>query len=367
MVQMTLLHGLFEWSASSLSALGALSLFVNGDVGTAQYIGECALQMQERCESEAGKARTIYVVHTFLFQHVKPMQSFSKPLIEGYQSGMRTGDKDFAMWCLFFNIVTLYMGGKPLKFIEEQCQASISQMDELKEEEQASCLRMFWQLFFNLMGSSNSTIELCGEAINEQEVVFTDASHAAFVVVKIIASSLSGRYELGAHLNIEKGDKQYLMIKGGINPAFMFWFHRSLCLYAMARKNKKKRRHYMAQAKLIRKEFTKSLKNKNPNVLHYVILLKAEQAALKRKRDQENVRKLYNDAITTAARGGYVHDAALAQERFADFLLNEVGDTEGATYHIEEAIQRHTNWGAMGIVEHLRDKYQDVLTGSSKN
>jgi len=344
-----------------------LSLFVNGDVGTAQYIGECALQMQERCESEAGKARTIYIVHTFSFHHVKPMQSFSKPLIEGYQSGMRTGDKDFAMWCLFFNIVTLYMGGKPLKFIEEQCQASISQMDELKEEEHASCLRMFWQLFFNLMGSSNSTIELCGEAINEQEVVFTDASHAAFVVVKIIASSLSGRYELGAHLNIEKGDKQYLMIKGGINPAFMFWFHRSLCLYAMARKNKKKRRHYMAQAKLIRKEFTKSLKNKNPNVLHYVILLKAEQAALKRKRDQENVRKLYNDAITTAARGGYVHDAALAQERFADFLLNEVGDTEGAKYHIEEAIQRHTNWGAMGIVERLRDKYQDVLTGSSKN
>eukprot|EP00957_Ditylum_brightwellii_P206729 15349699-Ditylum_brightwellii.AAC.1 len=222
-------------------------------------------------------------------------------------------------------------------------------MDELKEEEQASCLRMFWQLFFNLMGSSNSTIELCGEAINEQEVVFTDASHAAFVVVKIIASSLSGRYELGAHLNIEKGDKQYLMIKGGINLAFVFWFHRSLCLYAMARKNKKKRRHYMAQAKLIHKEFTKSLKNKNPNVLHYVILLKAEQAALKRKRDQENVRKLYNDAITTAARGGYVHDAALAQERFADFLLNEVGDTEGAKYHIEKAIQRHTNWGAMGI------------------
>eukprot|EP00957_Ditylum_brightwellii_P199750 15227554-Ditylum_brightwellii.AAC.1 len=66
-----------------------------------------------------------------------------------------------------------------------------------------------------------------------------------------------------------------------------------------------------------------------------------------------------------SARGGYVHDAALAQERFADYLLNIAGDFQEARYHIEGAVQRYTNWGAMGVVEHLHNKYQDVLAGSS--
>jgi len=124
----------------------------------------------------------------------------------------------------------------------------------------------------------------------------------------------------------------------------------------------------MAQVKRIDKELTNSFKNKNANVLHYVSLLNAERAALTRTKNQEDdARKLYNDAISISARGGYVHDAALAQERFADYLLNSVGDYEEAKYHIEGAIQRYTNWGAMGVVEHLHNKYQDVLAGSSTN
>ena len=124
----------------------------------------------------------------------------------------------------------------------------------------------------------------------------------------------------------------------------------------------------MAQAKRIHTELTNSLKNKNPNVLHCVSLLNAEKAALNQKKYQEDdVRKLYNDAITMSARGGYVHDAALAQERFADYFLNIAGDLQEARYHIEGAIQRYTKWGAMGVVEHLHNKYHDVLAGSSTN
>eukprot|EP00957_Ditylum_brightwellii_P016341 1228412-Ditylum_brightwellii.AAC.1 len=88
-------------------------------------------------------------------------------------------------------------------------------MVELKEEEQASCLRMYWQLYLNLMGLSNNTVELSGKAMDEKDIVITPFSHVTFIVVKTIASSLFGKYELGAHLAIEKGDQQFLKIKGG--------------------------------------------------------------------------------------------------------------------------------------------------------
>eukprot|EP00957_Ditylum_brightwellii_P132700 10119160-Ditylum_brightwellii.AAC.1 len=166
-------------------------------------------------------------------------------------------------------------------------------MVELKEEDQASCLRMHWQLCFNLMGSSNNTVEFSGKAMDEKEVVIlTRPRHATFLYVKTVASSLFGRYELGAHLAIEKGDLEYLKIKGGVPFSKVFWFHRCLCLYAMARAHKTKKRKYIAQAKRIHKELNNSLKNKNPNSLHCLSLLNAEKAALTNKKNREDdVRK----------------------------------------------------------------------------
>eukprot|EP00957_Ditylum_brightwellii_P194403 14805442-Ditylum_brightwellii.AAC.1 len=61
--------------------------------------------------------------------------------------------------------------------------------------------------------------------MDEKEVVFTPVSHAHFIFVKTIASSLFGRYELGVHLAIEKGDQQFLRMKGGGFGAPPFWFH----------------------------------------------------------------------------------------------------------------------------------------------
>jgi len=171
-VHMTLLHGLFEMSATSLTDLGSVSLFVMGNIDTAQYIEERALLMQERLKSEAGKAKTFVNSHLFVFHHVKPLQSFSKPFLEGYQSGMRTGDKLMGIGCLSFSVSVIYITGKPLKVIEEQCQASITQMVELKEEDQASMQRMYWQLSLNLMRLSNNTVELSGNAMDEKKSCF---------------------------------------------------------------------------------------------------------------------------------------------------------------------------------------------------
>jgi len=96
--------------------------------------------------------------------------------------------------------------GKPLQVIEEQCRASISQMVELKKEEKASCLQKYWQLYLFFMGASSNTVELGGKAMDEKEVLLsTGPSHVTCILVKMF-----GRYELGAHLVIKKGDQQYL-------------------------------------------------------------------------------------------------------------------------------------------------------------
>eukprot|EP00957_Ditylum_brightwellii_P062745 4761647-Ditylum_brightwellii.AAC.1 len=115
-------------------------------------------------------------------------------------------------------------------------------MVTLKEKEQASRLRCYWQSFLNLMGSSNSTVELTGKAMNEKEFVFTKFSRVGFVIAKVIACSLFGEYEIGAHLVIEKGSRHKFRLEGAAMKAMMFLFHRALCLYALARQDKMKKR-----------------------------------------------------------------------------------------------------------------------------
>jgi len=366
-VQTTLLHGSFDVSGVVLAMLGWMAMFVLGDIETARYIGERALQVQEKSKSEVGKAKVFTFLSTFIFYHVKPLQSSLKPLLESYQSGMRTGDKSYAMWCLLYhNVFFPFMIGKPLKLIEEQCQASISLMLDLKELEQAACLRSFWQLCLNLMGLSDNTVEFVGKAMNENNFAGSHFSRTFLLVAKSIAYNLFVEYELGANQGIEKGLERFFKVKGGIFVTMMFMYHQALSLYAAARNNNKKKGEYRTQANHIRKKLISSLKSGNPNIIHYVSLLNAENAAVENKKNQqEHAIKLYKSAIITSARGGYAMDAGLAHERFADFLLNKIGDTQEAKYHIEEAIRCYNGWGAMGKVNHLRDHYQEILTGLS--
>jgi cytidine deaminase len=121
-------------------------------------------------------------------------------------------------------------------------------------------------------------------------------------------------------------------------------------LYAMARRTKK--RKYKVQANKITKTIEKWVKSGNPNVKHYHLLLSAEQAALSKNytRAEEN----YKKAIVLAARTGHMHHAALCNERYADFLLQELSDEEEAKYRMEEAIRFYEAWGAVGKVEMLK-------------
>jgi hypothetical protein len=80
--------------------------------------------------------------------------------------------------------------------------------------------------------------------------------------------------------------------------------------------------------------------------------LSAEQAAL--SKNYTRAEEKYKKAIVLAARTGRMHHAALCNERYADFLLQELSDEEEAKYRMEEAIRFYEEWGAVGKVEMLK-------------
>lgn len=81
--------------------------------------------------------------------------------------------------------------------------------------------------------------------------------------------------------------------------------------------------------------------------MHHLALLNAEQGAL--VGDWQGAESHYREAISMAVRTGHLHDAALFNEGYADFLRREnppIGVREDdASFQINEAIKFYKDWG----------------------
>lgn len=54
--------------------------------------------IQSRKEYEVARSRTLFVTHGFVLHASLPYQKCAKRLLEGYKSGMSTGDTENACW-----------------------------------------------------------------------------------------------------------------------------------------------------------------------------------------------------------------------------------------------------------------------------
>ena len=246
-----------------------------------------------------------------------------------------------------------YQVGKKLSLVETKCASSLSQIEDLKQEESAQFFRMFWQMLLNLMGKSNETRRLKGHVFDCDEFVCTSPLKEVTVNYhKMNLLVFFGDFEEAANLAIRTGENYKKTCKS-IFECMIETFHRGVALYAMARKTRK--RKYRSRANKIRKTMKVWMENGNPNVNHYFSLLTAEQAAL--DKDYVTTEARYRESIVLAARTGHLQDAALANERYADFLFTDLSDTEGAKYRIEEATRLYRDWGAMAKVEILEKSH----------
>jgi hypothetical protein len=177
-------------------------------------------------------------------------------------------------------------------------------------------------------------------------------SSASFILVLCL---YLGEYEKGAKLAIERGNAYSNGVTGHWR-IMVETFTRGMLLYVMARMTRK--RTYKYHAKKVHKTIQSWVRNGNPNVKHYNLLLNAESAALDRNLDATE--RFHRDAIVSASRRESVNESALASERYGKFLLYERSDPEEARYKLEGALQLYEEWGAARKVAILRKKHEDV-------
>jgi hypothetical protein len=232
-------------------------------------------------------------------------------------------------------------------------------MKEFKIMKTFEITQIFWQSVLNLMGLSENTTRLQGEALLDPEAFLSLKSSPVTVAVMQAQQSrmyaIFGEHKKGADLSITNGyDLSKVAPSWASFPAALFCG--GISSFEMARKTKE--RKFKKHAHKIHSTIKSWVRKGNPNVIHYDRLLDAEKAALdgKYKAAQEH----YQSAVVMAARGGFIHDAALANERYGEFLLHDMSDKQEAVFRFEEAIKFYSEWGASKKVELIREQYSDL-------
>ena len=288
--------------------------------------------------------------------------SWSERLNPIYSFLVTFRDTENAGWCIYLYIMGKFMLGSPIQPMMNDLEAYAKQMKELKRDIVVAYSHMMHQALSNCAGRENADdpTRLSGDCVSAEkchEYAQNVSLRDGYLQWSGFLQTLFGEHEEVAKTVLKVGHDYLEKAKPAAMTIMWDSFLKGLsCLVAAQETGNKK---YAKIGTAIRNKIKQWADQGNPNVKHYVVLLDAELSAL--NDNLPNAVRHYQYAIIMAGRGGYLHDAALASERYADFQLKRKGDEDEAEYRIGKAIGYWREWGALAKVEQLERKYPSLV------
>ena len=357
--------GLSDYAAPLLCTMGILLAAGMGDTRGAHQMAEFALSLFDSKKVRIGsttKARVLFVGGCFGLHFHEPHIRVKQILLEGYETGLRTGDVESAMWAIDGYLETCFFLHTPLQTLEKDCRAYSEQMKDLKQDKIHLHCCAFWQLIQNLLGMSKDPTELSGEAFDFDTISPTlDGFNKATVDrLRITTAFWSGDFNKTVQLLEETGANKGYFDEAFASNILLTAIHCQCALACLYVYRETKKAKYLRLSKVHVKHIQSMANNGNPNVQSIHKLIQAEMESHKRN-SYEKTTKLYKEAITLAGRMGIYQEQALANERLADFYKIHRMDSD-ARYHLQEACKLFRTWGSphRGF-DCLHRKYRDLL------
>jgi predicted ATPase len=206
----TIRYGLCDYAPPAFATIGVILTGVLFDLQGGSTYGEHALLLMEKLGCKATESRTLMVVYSLVLPWTRPAQSMLRPLFRSYEIGLQTGDTESAMSAILGYIWIAFLTGRSLIALEADCRAYVKQMEDFKRYMASSMCRIVWQMILNLIGSSENTTVLTGEAMDQEECLEADTrseNHswlAIFQATQNVVYARFGEHELGADLAISK-------------------------------------------------------------------------------------------------------------------------------------------------------------------
>ncbi|BAZ03962.1 GAF domain-containing sensor histidine kinase [Calothrix sp. NIES-3974] len=364
-VKQLILYGKNSNIAYIYAAYGALKNIILEDICAAYEFGNLALQMLGHLNHYNRSKVNLVVAQSNL--NCKQHYRDSLPLlIEGYQVGMAVGDREFAGYNAGFAIHCAYLTGVNLKTVIDDAQAYIQQLQK-----------------FNLL----SALDLANIAI------FAVRDLENFLDKAVVKSQKEEFYS-----RIHK--------TGSLNGLCLYWFYEMIHEYLCDRREEANQANVHVHQTIVsfagtifiplfhfydslvalnnyphctdengKEEILERVKNNQQKLLHRAhhapmnFQHKYDLVAAEMHRILGNIpeaMQMYDEAIQGAVAHDYIQEAALANERAAEFYL-EINKPKIAWIYLQDAHQYYQEWGAKVKVQQLETKYSQLFNLKSQS
>jgi hypothetical protein len=369
MISISVRHGISEWTPIAFHGYGFAMTFL-GNFDAAFRFATLALKMAERFPQ--ADSRINAYVYGILHHIKKPLRLGLEHTLRAYHVAFSQGEMLLAGEASTFHSFGSFIAGVNLNSVAKDINSFVTRLNAYNQVHMCCTHLTLQRTVLELMDCSEKMAKFTGKYLDDKAFeTYLGRAHSKMVVFLFRMFTMQARYTLGEMASAVEYGEQCWRSKA-IDGAFAFsapYSHFS-ALTALEEWKRSRKIRYLRMYRKHYKQIQFWVSKGNPNTLHLLALLDAEKLVSRRVRKvhPDTVRTAFDHAISLANAGGFVHDAALANDRAGQYFAKtteEEGTDDWANHYLSNAVRLYLEWGATARVRILETKYGTVIHTSN--
>ncbi|MDZ8025353.1 MAG: AAA family ATPase [Nostoc sp. DedQUE11] len=359
MVNLSIANGNAIWSLLGYAAYGMMLCGVVQDLELGYRFGKLSLNLAKRLSNKKVNCKALLMVNFHIIHWKAHLKETFPSLADAYQSGVESGEFEFASYCAFSLCYYPFFAGQELTELEQQTAIYRKATHQIRRETASTWLAMLQQTILNLRGQSENLSRLVGciydeeQALSRAIAVKDGTSLHYFYLNKLILCYLFGEYEQAA--KTATLSEQYLGAATAIISVAIFHFYDSLIfLSLLADASNSEKAAWLNRVNANQEKMQKWAYHAPMNFLHKFQLVEAEKARVLGQFFEAE--EFYEQAIVGAKENEYLQEEALSYELAAKHYLAR-GREKFAQLYMKEAHYCYERWGATAKAKDLETRY----------
>jgi PAS domain S-box-containing protein len=366
-INLILRHGNTSLSPFFYCFYGSVLCGVTGDIDSGYKYGQLGLDLLKRLNAREIMCRTVFAFNVYIRHFKEHIKETVKPLAEGYQAGLETGDLSYAAYCALSHCVRMYMASTNLAKVKKEMEMYADTIRRINQPLVVDMLQIFHQAISNMLNDYEKPWMLIGEVYDErtqlpyhQEANNRLALHY-FYFNKLILTCVFTQYDKA----VESADmaERYLdEVTGGLAVPVFHFYDSIARLGAYDSIIEDDRKRNLKKVAVNQKKMKIWADHAPMNHMHKYHLVEAERCRVLGK--EMEALEHYDRAIQLAKENEYINEEAYANELAARFWLAKEKE-EIAKVYLGRAHHLYALWGATRKVRDLEEKYALLMPGTS--
>ncbi|MCP2728982.1 ATP-binding sensor histidine kinase [Limnofasciculus baicalensis] len=362
-VNLSIQYGNSTSSGYVYGAYAVILLTEFQNIESGYKLGKLALSLVERLNAKNVKAKVLLMFGGHLVHWKEHLRENIPILIECYQSGVETGDFEYAGYAAAYVCECLYLSGHELTELEKQIAIYSKAINQIGQKSPSNWSAIFGQVVLNLLDKTDDPIRLIGDVYNEEQslplaIQLNDRIQLLFIYSnQLILSYLFD--DIQQAVTKATLAKQYLEGLTGMPVVSSIYLYESLAyLGIFAEASDAQKESLLDLVNANREKMREWAQSAPMNYLYKFNLVEAERCRVL----GQNVEAMdyYDRAIVGAKENEYIQDEALANELAAKFYLDWGKQTIAQAY-LTNAYYAYARWGAKAKVNDLEKRYPQLL------